>query len=73
MDRQNVVARDARASKAAKMPGGVGIITIDEARQAAIVAAESTAGVKEVHDHLRSVDTYSEFYVESPEDIKAAS
>lgn len=50
-----------------------GIITTDEARQATIVAAENTAGVKEVHDHLCFVDTYSGFYVESPEDIKAAS
>lgn len=50
-----------------------GIITTDEARQAAIVAAENTAGVKEVHDHLCFVDSYSGFYVESPEDMKAAS
>jgi len=50
-----------------------GIITSDQARQATIVAAENTAGVKEVHDHLCFVDTYSGFYVESPEDMKAAS
>lgn len=50
-----------------------GIITTDEARQATIVAAENTAGVKQVHDHLCLVDTYSGFYVESPEDMKAAS
>lgn len=50
-----------------------GIITTDKARQATIVAAENTAGVKEVHDHLCFVDTYSGFYVESPEDMKAAS
>jgi len=50
-----------------------GIITTDEARQATIVAAENTAGVKKVHDHLCFVDTWSGFYVESPEDIKAAS
>jgi CBS domain-containing protein len=50
-----------------------GLITNDEARQATIVAAENTAGVKEVHDHLCFVDTWSGFYVESPEDIKAAS
>ncbi len=48
-----------------------GIITTDHARQAAIVAAENTAGVKEVHDHLCFVDGYSGFYVELPEDIKA--
>ncbi len=50
-----------------------GIITTDEARQATIVAAENTAGVKEVHDHLCFVDTWSGFYVESSEDMKAAS
>jgi CBS domain-containing protein len=49
-----------------------GIITAAEARQAAIVAAESTSGVKKVHDHLCLVDTLSGFYVESPEDMKAA-
>ena len=49
-----------------------GIITTDKARQATIVAAESTSGVKKVHDHLCFVDTYSGFYVESPEDIEAA-
>jgi len=50
-----------------------GIITTDEARQATIVAAENTAGVKRVHDHLCFVDTWSGFYVESPEDMKGAS
>jgi CBS domain-containing protein len=50
-----------------------GIITTDEARKATIVAAENTAGVKKVHDHLCFVDTWSGFYVESAEDMKAAS
>jgi CBS domain-containing protein len=50
-----------------------GIITTDEARQATIVAAENTGGVKKVHDHLCLVDTWSGFYLESPEDMKAAS
>jgi CBS domain-containing protein len=50
-----------------------GIITTDQARRATIVAAENTAGVKKVHDHLCFVDTYSGFYIESPEDEKAAS
>lgn len=50
-----------------------GIITDDRARQAAIVAAENTSGVKEVHDHLCFVEPYSGFFMESPEDIKAAS
>lgn len=49
-----------------------GMITTDEARQATIVAAQNTAGVKEVHDHLCFVDSYSGFYVESPEDMEAA-
>jgi CBS domain-containing protein len=49
-----------------------GIITTDKARQATIVAAQNTSGVKEVHDHLCFVDTYSGFYVESPEDMEAA-
>ncbi len=49
-----------------------GIITTDQARQATIVAAQNTAGVKKVHDHLCFVDTYSGFYVESPEDAEAA-
>lgn len=50
-----------------------GIITTDEARKATIVAAENTAGVKKVHDHLCFVDTWSGFYVESSEDMQAAS
>jgi len=49
-----------------------GLITTDEARRATVVAAENTSGVKEVHDHLCFVDTYSGYYVESPEDMKAA-
>jgi len=50
-----------------------GIIVNESSRQATIVAAENVAGVKEVHDHLCFVDTYSGFYVESPEDMKEAS
>jgi len=46
-----------------------GIVVNPNSRQAAIVAAENIAGVKQVHDHLCFVDTYSGFYVESPEDI----
>ena len=49
-----------------------GIVVNPASRQAAIVAAENIAGVKEVHDHLCFVDGYSGFYVESPEDMKAA-
>jgi CBS domain-containing protein len=46
-----------------------GIVINPNSRQAAIVAAENISGVKEVHDHLCFVDTYSGFYVESSEDI----
>jgi BON domain len=49
-----------------------GLIINDSARRASIIAAENTAGVKEVHDHLCFVDTWSGFYMESPEDMKAA-
>jgi CBS domain-containing protein len=49
-----------------------GIVINPNSRQASIVAAENISGVKEVHDHLCFVDTYSGFYVESPEDMKAA-
>ena len=50
-----------------------GLIINERARRASIVAAENTAGVKEVHDHLCFVDTWSGFYMESPEDMKATS
>ena len=49
-----------------------GLIGDDRARRAAVVAAENIAGVKEVHDHVCLVDTWSGYYVESPEDLKAA-
>lgn len=49
-----------------------GLITTDEARRATIIAAENTSGVKAIHDHLGLVDPYSGYYVESPEDMKAA-
>jgi len=45
-----------------------GIITNEHSRQAAVVAAETVAGVKKVHDHLCWVDTMSGMYLESPED-----
>jgi CBS domain-containing protein len=50
-----------------------GIITDDRARQATVVAAENTSGVKQVHDHLCFMEPYSGFVMESPDDIKAAS
>jgi CBS domain-containing protein len=50
-----------------------GLITNESSRRASVVAAENTEGVKEVHDHLCFVDTWSGFYLESPEDMKPAS
>jgi CBS domain-containing protein len=49
-----------------------GVITDEEARRAAKVAAENVAGVKKVHDHLCWVETMSGMYLESPEDIEMA-
>ncbi|WP_339032760.1 CBS domain-containing protein [Bradyrhizobium symbiodeficiens] len=49
-----------------------GLITTDEARRATIIAAENTSGVQDVHDHLCLVDSYSGYYVDAPEDLKAA-
>lgn len=45
-----------------------GVITDFRSRDACIVAAENVAGVKEVHDHLCWVDTYSGMYLQSNED-----
>ena len=45
-----------------------GVITEERARQAAIVAAENTSGVRKVHDHLCWVESMSEMYLNSPED-----
>jgi CBS-domain-containing membrane protein len=49
-----------------------GLIVDDRAREASLVAARNIAGVKKVHDHLCYVDTWSGFYLESPEDMKTA-
>ena len=49
-----------------------GVVVEDEARQASIVAAENTAGVKEVHDHMYFFDTFTGAREESPEDLKTA-
>ncbi|KAA0074148.1 CBS domain-containing protein [Tardiphaga sp. P9-11] len=46
-----------------------GLIVDARAREACLVAARNVAGVKEVHDHLCYVDTWSGFYLESAEDI----
>lgn len=45
-----------------------GIIMDDRARQAAIVAAETTPGVTAVRDHLILIRNWSGFYTLSPED-----
>ena len=45
-----------------------GVITEERSRQAAVVAAETVQGVKQVHDHLCWVDTMSGMYLNSPED-----
>jgi CBS domain-containing protein len=45
-----------------------GVITEERARKAAIVAAETVAGVKEVHDHLCWVEPMSGMYLTSAED-----
>lgn len=50
-----------------------GIIMDERARLAAIVAAENTTGVREVHDHLCYVDTYSGYYIQSAEDERTAA
>lgn len=48
-----------------------GVVLDEEARHASIVAAENTAGVREVHDHLCFFDTITGLHQESPEDRKA--
>jgi CBS domain-containing protein len=45
-----------------------GVITNEQSRQAAIVAAENVAGVKKVHDHLCWVEPTSGMYLNSQED-----
>jgi CBS domain-containing protein len=49
-----------------------GIIIDERARQAAIVAAETTAGVKAVRDHLLLIDNWSGFYAEPLADDEPA-
>ena len=49
-----------------------GVITDENSRQAAVVAAENISGVKKVHDHLCWVETMSGMYLESPEDVEIA-
>jgi CBS domain-containing protein len=50
-----------------------GAVLDDQSRQASIVAAENAAGVKEVHDHMYSFDTFTGVHVRSPEDLKPAA
>jgi len=47
-----------------------GVITEDRSRKAAIVAAETVAGVREVHHHLCWVEPMSGMYLNSAEDEK---
>ena len=49
-----------------------GVITDENSRQAAVVAAENISGVKKVHDHLCWVETMSGMYLKSPEDVEMA-
>ena len=49
-----------------------GFIIEEQSRQAAMVAVQNVAGVKQVHDHLCWVDTMSGMYLKSPEDIEMA-
>ena len=49
-----------------------GVITEERSRKAAIVAAGTVAGVKEVHDHLCWVEPVSGMYLNSAEDDKVA-
>ncbi|MBR1208452.1 MULTISPECIES: CBS domain-containing protein [unclassified Bradyrhizobium] len=45
-----------------------GVITESRFRKAAIVAAENVPGVLQVHDHLCWGDSFSGYYLKSPED-----
>ncbi|HEY9453669.1 MAG TPA: CBS domain-containing protein [Bradyrhizobium sp.] len=47
-----------------------GVITDEDCRRAAMVAAENVSGVKKVHDHLCWLDAMSGMYLESPEDVE---
>jgi CBS domain-containing protein len=47
-----------------------GVITDEDCRRAAIVAAENVSGVEKVHDHLCWLDAMSGMYLESPEDVE---
>ena len=61
----NVIVRDRIAHLS-------GVILDEEARQAAVVAAENVEGVTKVHDHLRWFDTITGTYLNSTEDDELA-
>jgi len=63
--RLNVVVRDGIVHLS-------GVILDEDARQAAIVAAENVEGVTKVHDHLCWFDTITGTYLNSPEDEELA-
>jgi hypothetical protein len=48
-----------------------GVITNEQSREAAIVAAENVSGVTRVHDHLCWVEPMSGMYLNSTEDDRA--
>jgi CBS domain-containing protein len=50
-----------------------GVITDEQSRKAAIVAAENVAGVRKVHDHLVWIEPMSGVYLNSPEDEQDAA
>jgi CBS domain-containing protein len=50
-----------------------GAVLDEGSRRAAIVTAENTAGVTEVHDHMYLFDTITGAHLESPEDRKASA
>ena len=50
-----------------------GTVLDEQSRQASVVAAENTAGVKEVHDHIYLFNTFTGEHTQSPEDLKAAA
>ena len=63
--RLNVIVRDGIVHLS-------GVILDEDARQAAVVAAENVEGVTKVHDHLRWFDTITGTYLNSPEDEELA-
>jgi CBS domain-containing protein len=63
--RLNVIVRDGVVHLS-------GVILDEDARQAAVVAAENIEGVTKVHDHLCWFDTITGTYLNSPEDEELA-